>query len=56
MAAVVVPQHDEVLLQRGRHTVPHLQVTTQSVAQHDDRSLTLHDKVKFGHGEFSFGW
>ena len=43
MAAVVIAQDREALLENGGHAVPHRQVTTQRMAEHHHRALTFAD-------------
>ena len=43
MAAVVIAQDREALLENSGHAVPHAQVAPQGMAEHDQRALTFAD-------------
>ena len=55
VVAMVVTQHGVLMLQQFGQAVPHMEVTAERVAQHDDRSLTFEQRVQLGHGVYSLG-
>ena len=55
MAPVVVAHHGEAVLQGLGHAVPHLEVTTERVAQNEGRALALLHNMEFRHGGHCLG-